>query len=72
MARLSRRNRSRNRISNIQNIAFQPADQITMGKPKAASSTYNASKYIKRDLMMSALATGVVVVVLIILYIFLH
>jgi hypothetical protein len=72
MPKASRKNRAKNR--NIENlsVAFQPVERPIVAKPKIATQTYDAFRYIKKDLMWSAVAAGVVVVVLIIFYIFLR
>jgi hypothetical protein len=71
MPKASRRTRTISRSINSPKITTS-VEQTTVNKPKAAAQTYNAFQYIKKDLTMSALTAGIVVVVLIILYIFLR
>jgi hypothetical protein len=72
MPKASRRTRTLSRSNNSPNITAPLVERITVNKPKAATQTYDASRYIKKDLMMSALTAGIVIIILIILYIFLH
>ncbi len=72
MPKVSRKNRAKNRSSDYQAAPFQPVERATISKPKIAIQIYDASKFIKKDLMWSGVAAGLVVVVLIICYIFLR
>jgi hypothetical protein len=71
MPRISRKNRTKNRNHDFQNIPPQ-VERATINKPNMISQTYDASKSIKKDLVWSGLTAGIVVVVLIIFYVFLR
>jgi hypothetical protein len=70
MPRVSRKNRIKNRSSDYQNITSQSVERAAVNRPKIMTQTYDASRYIKKDLMWSALAAGLVIMVGIVLYIF--
>jgi|WetSurMetagenome_2_1015567.scaffolds.fasta_scaffold1226374_1 hypothetical protein len=72
MPKASRRTRTLNRSNNNPSIAAPLVGQISVNKPKTATQAYDASRYIKRDLVMSGLTAGIVIVILIILYLFLR
>jgi hypothetical protein len=72
MPKTSRRNRIKNRSSDFQNEATPSVEQVTVNKPKIVTPTFDATQYIKKDLMWSGLTAGIVVVVLIVAYIFLR
>jgi hypothetical protein len=61
-----------NRSSNFQNRTAQPAERLAVIKPKVSMPAYDASRFIKKDLVLSALVAGVVIAVGFIFYIFLR
>ncbi|MDD5700952.1 MAG: hypothetical protein PHU23_02780 [Dehalococcoidales bacterium] len=72
MGKVSRRIRDKNRSFNYQNDIIQSSQPVAVNKPDAACQSYDATRYIKNDLKWSAVAGGVVFLLLIIAYIFLR
>jgi hypothetical protein len=59
------------RVNNGPAMVLNPRE--TAGrKPQAAFQTYDASRHIARDLKWSGITAGVVIIVLVIFYIWLH
>jgi hypothetical protein len=72
MPRVSRRNRTKNKSNDSQNMPFQPGEKVTVNKTKILTPIYDAAQYIKNDLKWSVITTAIVVVVLIIAFILLR
>jgi hypothetical protein len=75
MAKKSRRNRNINNInksSTVQNPRAQTLPQVNLNKPQTGVQPYESAKYLKNDLKWSVITAGIIAVILIIVYIFLH
>jgi hypothetical protein len=72
MAKKAKVNRVIKQSNNVQNPTDQPVLQTNINKQPKALNIYESQKYLKNDLKWSGITAGIVVIVLIIIYIFLH
>ncbi len=70
MAKTAKRMRVKNRINAYQKAVA--SQYSTPNRPQITIQTYDAYRFIKKDMKWSALIGGIVVLVLIITYVFLH
>jgi hypothetical protein len=59
---------TRNRV--VQKMGEQNVQTPTPKRSQPGAQVYDASKYVKRDLLWSSITAGIVVVVMVLLYIF--
>jgi hypothetical protein len=69
-SRKKQANQSRNRYT--QKIDVQVVKPVSINKTQTSTPIYDASKYVKNDILWSAITTGIVVIVLVILYVLFH
>lgn len=72
MAKKAKVNRVIKSSNDIPNVLVQTATQAGINKQPKALNIYESQKYLKNDLKWSGITAGIVVIVLIIIYIFLH
>jgi hypothetical protein len=72
MAKTSRKNRGINKNINVQNPPAQILSQANLNKPPTAVKSYDPYQHFKNDLKWSAISAGIVAIVLIIAYLFIH
>jgi hypothetical protein len=72
MVKAAKKIRTKNFSTDYKNKTVQSFQRLTITKPQAVQQAYDASRYIKTDLKWSAIAGGIVVLLLIISYIFLR
>lgn len=71
MAKVSRKMRAKNH-DYYQKVVSPPVNAPAASRTRLNTPAYDANLYIKKDLKWSVLVAGLVVVIMVLLYIFLH